>query len=297
MLRAWQYTGFVFHMVKNTVFITNILNFLLADCCAWQNLPLAISVFKCGKGTSLIFWENTGVLKWPLQKADWFLWDPFKLIYSSKISKQSTHIQRNVNSSFITWRDCHHQHSHAETKPLRKRYVPCWQTVVVNSQLPADCVNTHPFSAASLFWAWRCFSLAIPSSSSVFVLDKKQKTEKQRKHQFFNKYNILSNTEILRSWICPCDSRLLADEDLGRLRSALACLMVAVQSVSWCDDPAALWMSESLGWWWVGSCSLSASCVFPLRLYASLSQTYNWHYSLMNTDYLSMRLPVATTDG
>ena len=185
MLRAWQYTGFVFHMVKNTVFITNILNFFIGWLLCMAESATGHFGLQMRQRNQPHFWENTGVLKWPLQKADWFLWDPFKLIYSSKISKQSTHIQRNVNSSFITWRDCHHQHSHAETKPLRKRYVPCWQTVVVNSQLPADRVNTHPFSTASLFWAWRCFSLAIPSSSSVFVLDKKQKTEKQRKHQFF----------------------------------------------------------------------------------------------------------------
>ena len=43
--------------------------------------------------------------------------------------------------------------------------------------------------------------------------------------------------------------------------------------------------------------TLSASCVFPLPLHASLPRTYNWLFSLMSTNYLSLRPPAAMTDG
>ena len=41
---------------------------------------------------------------------------------------------------------------------------------------------------------------------------------------------------------------------------------------------------------------LSASCVFPLRLYASLPWTHNWLFSLMSTSCLNLWPPAATTD-
>ena len=42
---------------------------------------------------------------------------------------------------------------------------------------------------------------------------------------------------------------------------------------------------------------LSASCVFPLQLYASLPQTHNWLLSLMRASCLGLRPPAAMTDG
>ena len=43
--------------------------------------------------------------------------------------------------------------------------------------------------------------------------------------------------------------------------------------------------------------ALSASCVFPLRLYASLPWTYNWLFSLMSSSCLGLRPSAAMTDG
>ena len=43
--------------------------------------------------------------------------------------------------------------------------------------------------------------------------------------------------------------------------------------------------------------TLSASCVLPLRLYASLPQTHNWLFSLMSASCLGLRPPAAMTDG
>ena len=43
--------------------------------------------------------------------------------------------------------------------------------------------------------------------------------------------------------------------------------------------------------------ALSASCVFPLRLHASLSRTYDWLFSLMSASCLGLRPPAALTDG
>ena len=43
--------------------------------------------------------------------------------------------------------------------------------------------------------------------------------------------------------------------------------------------------------------ALSASCVFPLLLCASLPRTYNWLSSLMSASCLGLRPPAAMTDG
>ena len=42
--------------------------------------------------------------------------------------------------------------------------------------------------------------------------------------------------------------------------------------------------------------ALSASCVFPLRLYASLLRTHNWLFSLMIASRLGLRPPAAMAD-
>ena len=43
--------------------------------------------------------------------------------------------------------------------------------------------------------------------------------------------------------------------------------------------------------------ALSASCVFPLRIYAALPLTYNWLFSLMSASCLGLRPPAAMTGG
>ena len=43
--------------------------------------------------------------------------------------------------------------------------------------------------------------------------------------------------------------------------------------------------------------TLSASCIFPLWLHASLPRTYRWLFSLMSTSCLGLRPPAAMTDG
>ena len=43
--------------------------------------------------------------------------------------------------------------------------------------------------------------------------------------------------------------------------------------------------------------ALSASCVFPLRLHASLPRNYNWLFSLMSASCPGLRPPAAMTDG
>ena len=43
--------------------------------------------------------------------------------------------------------------------------------------------------------------------------------------------------------------------------------------------------------------ALSASCVFPLRLLASLPRNYDWLFSLVNASCLSLRPSSAMTDG
>ena len=43
--------------------------------------------------------------------------------------------------------------------------------------------------------------------------------------------------------------------------------------------------------------ALSAFCVFPLRLYASLPRTHNWLFSLISDSCLGLRPPAAMTDG
>ena len=43
--------------------------------------------------------------------------------------------------------------------------------------------------------------------------------------------------------------------------------------------------------------ALSASCVFPLRLYAFLPRTHNWLFSLMSASCLGLRPPAAMTNG
>ena len=43
--------------------------------------------------------------------------------------------------------------------------------------------------------------------------------------------------------------------------------------------------------------ALSASCVLPVRLHASLPCTYRWPFSLMSASCLGLRPPAAMTDG
>ena len=43
--------------------------------------------------------------------------------------------------------------------------------------------------------------------------------------------------------------------------------------------------------------ALSASCVFLLRLDASLPRTHNWPFSLISDSCLGLRPPAAITDG
>ena len=43
--------------------------------------------------------------------------------------------------------------------------------------------------------------------------------------------------------------------------------------------------------------ALSASCVFPSRLHASLPRTYDWLFSLMSANCLGPRLPAVMFDG
>ena len=43
--------------------------------------------------------------------------------------------------------------------------------------------------------------------------------------------------------------------------------------------------------------SFFASCIFPLRLYASLPRTHNWLFSLISASRLGLRPPAAMTDG
>ena len=43
--------------------------------------------------------------------------------------------------------------------------------------------------------------------------------------------------------------------------------------------------------------AFSASCVFPLRLYASLPRTHNRHFSVMSASCLGLRPPAAVIDG
>ena len=43
--------------------------------------------------------------------------------------------------------------------------------------------------------------------------------------------------------------------------------------------------------------ALSASCMFPLQLHASLPWTYNWLSSLVSASCHGLRPPAATTDG
>ena len=79
--------------------------------------------------------------------------------------------------------------------------------------------------------------------------------------------------------------------------SVLACLPVAVvyffMHIPYC----------SLDRWRFGPrmvgrmLALSASFIFPLQLYASLPQTYDWLFSLMSTICLGLRPPAAMTDG
>ena len=43
--------------------------------------------------------------------------------------------------------------------------------------------------------------------------------------------------------------------------------------------------------------ALFASCIFPLRLHASLPRTYNWLFSMMSASCLGLRPPAAMTGG
>ena len=43
--------------------------------------------------------------------------------------------------------------------------------------------------------------------------------------------------------------------------------------------------------------TLSAACVLPLQLYASLPRTHSWLFSLMSTSSLGLKPPAAMTDG
>ena len=43
--------------------------------------------------------------------------------------------------------------------------------------------------------------------------------------------------------------------------------------------------------------ALSASCVAPLWLHASLPKTHNWLFSLISDSCLGLRPPAAMTDG
>ena len=43
--------------------------------------------------------------------------------------------------------------------------------------------------------------------------------------------------------------------------------------------------------------ALSASCVFSLRLHASLPRIYSWFFSLMSASCLGLSPPAAMTDG
>ena len=52
----------------------------------------------------------------------------------------------------------------------------------------------------------------------------------------------------------------MADSSRKRIwegwESALACLLMALESDSWCIHPTALWTGDSLGWGWLEGCSL-----------------------------------------
>ena len=80
--------------------------------------------------------------------------------------------------------------------------------------------------------------------------------------------------------------------------SVLACLLVAVESLSSYADRAAPRGGEALGWGWLGSyLFFLPPASNPLQRCASLPLTYNWLFSLMNISCLSLRPPAAVTAG
>ena len=134
---------------------------------------------------------------------------------------------------------------------------------------------------------------------------RKKKKEKERKRQQNNKTRNNKTKQknvqciALSSewwWLIPRRRGLL-----GRLEgwwSVLARSLVAVESESWCAHPTALWTGERLGWGWLGGLlALSSSCVFLLRLQASLPRTYDWLFSLLSDNCLGLGPPAAMTEG
>ena len=73
--------------------------------------------------------------------------------------------------------------------------------------------------------------------------------------------------------------------------SVLACLLVAVKSDSWCTDPTALQTGEDLGWEWLECCSFFLPPVSFVCGVMPLFQTYDWLFSLMSANCLSLRPP------
>ena len=77
----------------------------------------------------------------------------------------------------------------------------------------------------------------------------------------------------------------MADSSRKRIwegwESALACLLMALESDSWCIHPTALWTGDSLGWGWLEGCSLilpraSFLCGFILRWLKLTSGLSHW---------------------
>ena len=76
--------------------------------------------------------------------------------------------------------------------------------------------------------------------------------------------------------------------------SVRVCSLVVVESDSWCADPTALWTGDAFWPRIIGMLlALSASCLFPLRLHASLPRTYECFCSLMSVSCLGLRPPAA----
>ena len=76
------------------------------------------------------------------------------------------------------------------------------------------------------------------------------------------------------------------------------CRLVAVESDFWCACPAALWGGKGLHWGCSGVCSsflLPASFLYPMH-YAFLSWTYNWPFSLMSANYVTLWAFATITD-
>ena len=94
------------------------------------------------------------------------------------------------------------------------------------------------------------------------------------------------------------DGWFIIDDDLGRLVVS-SCMIIGGWTAGFLMcRPSCILDRQSFGlrmiWMLL---ALSASCVFPLQLHASLPQAYNWLFSLMGTSCLTLRPPVAMTDG